>query len=126
MKKLNKRLTKRTLAAMCAAAMCAAAVATTALTGCAAGQKDDAGDAAGQKHEPLTVCNVNNLFQDDFIEAFREAHPEVRFDAMAYRGANGSGYAMASLEQGDIPDVYVSTYPFSPEAQREHLIDLSG
>ena len=100
---------------------CTAAVALAALAGCTA----QSASTGSQAHEPLTVCNINNLFQDDFIEAFQEKHPEITFEASAYRGANGSGYAMNSLEQGDIPDIYISTQPFSPEAQREYLIDLS-
>ena len=84
------------------------------------------GKVSGGEHEPLTVCNINGLFSDDFIAVFQGEYPEVAFDAAAYRGSNGSGYAMETLEQGDIPDIYLSTYPPSPEAQREYLIDLSG
>ncbi len=116
---MRKSLIKRV-----AAAACAAALALTALGGCAAGE--GAGADTAQEHEPLTVCNLNNLFSDDFIEVFQETHPEVSFEASAYRGANGSGLALTTLETGDIPDVYISTYPLSPESQREHLIDLSG
>ena len=104
-----------------AVATCAAALILGALLGCAV----QSPNTDAQAHEPLTICNINNLLQDDFIEAFQEKHPEITFEASAYRGANGSGYAMISLEQGDIPDIYISTQPFSPEAQREQLIDLS-
>lgn len=112
---MRKNLFKKVLATACAAAL-----ALCALTGCS-------GDnSSSQEHEPLTVCNVNGLFPDEFIEVFQESHPEVQFDAFAYRGSNGSGYAMQSLEHGDIPDIYISTYLLSADAQREHLIDLSG
>lgn len=111
---MSKHLLRRAVAVVCAATL-----ALCALAGCSK-------DASSQEHEPLTVCNVNNLFPDEFIEIFQQSHPEVLFDASAYRGSNGSGYAMETLEHGDIPDVYVSTYLLNPEAQRENLIDLSS
>ena len=109
--------------AVCAAALMAGAV--VSLAGCSAGEGGSTDKGASQEHEPLTVCNVNGLFQDGFIEEFQEIHPEIVFDATSYKGANGSGYAMNSLENGDIPDIYLATQPFLPEAQREYLIDLS-
>lgn len=111
---MRKHLLRKALAATCATVM-----ALSAMAGCS-------GTQSGQEHEPLTVCNLNGLFPDEFIEVFQETHPEVQFDASAYRGSNGSGYAMETLEHGDIPDVYISTYLLNPEAQREYLIDLSG
>ena len=112
---------KKILGKQFAAIACTAALALFALGGCA---QDSSSEQA--EHEPLTICNINGLVTDSFLETFRETHPEVTFDASAYRGANGSGYAMATLEQGDIPDIYISTQPFSPEAQREYLIDLAN
>lgn len=133
---MRKSLIGRIAATAFAAALTLATLAV--LASCTAGQEGDgagtseetsestgSAESAGT-HEPLTVCNVNGLFSDGFIEAFQKVHPEVAIDASAYRGSNGSGYAMNTLEHGDIPDIYISTYPPSPEAQREHLIDLSG
>ena len=114
----------RTLAL--AAALCLALLSGGCAAQDGASGSSDAPGAGAQEHEPLSVCNLNNLFSDDFIEVFQEKHPEISFEASAYRGANGSGLALTSLETGDVPDIYISTYPFSPEAQREHLIDLSG
>lgn len=77
-------------------------------------------------HEPLTLCNVNDTITPYFLEELHKVHPEIVLDMSYYRGANGSGYTMHTLEQGDIPDVYIATQLFHPEKQKEYLMDLSG
>ena len=54
------------------AAACAALLALCALAGCAGGQEEAGSQGQGQKHEPLTVCNLNGLFHDEFIEEFQK------------------------------------------------------
>lgn len=76
--------------------------------------------------EALTINNFNKLITEDFLEAFQEACPEVALDVIQYYGVNGSGYAQYSLENGDIPDIYITTQSFSREAQQKYLLDLSN
>ncbi len=77
-------------------------------------------------HEALTICSFNNLITEDFFEAFHEVYPEVDLDVISYAGINGSGYALHSLQNGDIPDIYITSQSFSKESQEKYLLDLSG
>lgn len=79
-----------------------------------------------EKHQPLSITSFNNLITQDFIDAFNEKYPEVTFNIQSYAGINGSGYAAHSLENGDIPDIYVSSQNFNKEAQEKYLLDLSN
>ena len=85
-----------------------------------------AAEQTKDEHAPLTITSFNNIVTEEFAGAVREAYPDIRFDIISYAGKNGSGYAQFSLEEGDIPDIYVSTLPFAPEKQAEYLIDLSN
>lgn len=78
------------------------------------------------EHEPITMCNLYELLSPHFLEKVQEACPDVNLDLSFYKGKNGSGYALQTLEHGDIPDIYLSTLFFSPEKQKEYLLDLSG
>lgn len=78
------------------------------------------------EHEPITLCNLYELLSPHFFEKVQEACPDVNLEPTFYKGKNGSGYALATLEHGDIPDIYLSTQFFSPEKQKEYLLDLSG
>ena len=77
-------------------------------------------------HEPLTITSFNNIVTEDFIAAVHEVYPDINFEIISYAGKNGSGYAQFSLEEGDIPDIYVSTLPFAADKQAEYLMDLSN
>ena len=87
-------------------------------TSAAAGQTSD--------HEPLTITSFNNIVTEEFIAAVHEVYPDINFEVISYAGKNGSGYAQFSLEEGDIPDIYVSTLPFAADKQAEYLVDLSN
>lgn len=76
--------------------------------------------------DELTISSFNNLIKEEFISAFHEVYPEVNLRVVSYAGINGSAYAMHSLENGDIPDIYVTSQNFSREAQEKYLIDLSN
>ena len=82
--------------------------------------------AEASEHAPLTITSFNNIVTEDFIAAVHEVYPDINFEIISYAGKNGSGYAQFSLEEGDIPDIYVSTLPFAPEKQAEYLLDLSN
>ena len=77
-------------------------------------------------HEPLTITSFNNIVTEEFIDAVHEVYPEINFEIISYAGKSGSGYAQFSLEEGDIPDIYVSTLPFAADKQAEYLMDLSN
>ena len=77
-------------------------------------------------HEALTITSFNNIVTEEFISAVHEVYPDINFEIISYAGKNGSGYAQFSLEEGDIPDIYVSTLPFAAEKQAEYLMDLSN
>ncbi len=89
---------------------------------------DGASGADGQegKHEPIVVNCFNQLIKEDFINAFQQVYPQVNLQMQKYSGMNGTGYALHSLEHGDIPDIYVSTQNFSKESQEKYLLDLSN
>lgn len=80
---------------------------------------------AGQ-NEVLTIASFNNLIKEDFISAFHEIYPEAELEVISYAGRNGSGFAMQTLMQGDIPDIYVTSQNFSEESQKKYLLDLSN
>ena len=80
----------------------------------------------GSGHEPLTITSYNNIVTEEFIAAVHEVYPDINFEIISYSGKNGSGYAQFSLEEGDIPDIYVSTLPFAKDKQAEYLMDLSN
>lgn len=77
-------------------------------------------------HDVLTISAYNNLVTEKFIDTFNEVYPEVNLQIASYGGVNGSGYALYSLINGDIPDIYITTQSFSKESQEKYLLDLSG
>ncbi len=77
-------------------------------------------------HEELTISSFNNLITEDFISAFHKKYPEVNLKVISYAGVNGSGYALYSLKNGDIPDIYISSQNFDKDAQQKYLLDLSN
>ncbi len=91
------------------------------LGGCVGSRAQD-----GNQTEKLTIVSYNNLIKEDFIEAFEKMYPEVELDVTSYAGVNGTGYAQHSLENGDIPDIYVTSQKFNRQAQQEYLLDLSN
>lgn len=104
----------------------------TMITACTAcGNDKNTQETKSQKevtkeHEALTITSFNNLIKEDFIEAFHKEYPEVKLDINSYSGINGSGYALHSLENGDIPDIYITSQSFSKQSQEEYLLDLSN
>lgn len=76
--------------------------------------------------DTLTLVSFNNLIKEEFLNAFHEKYPEVELKITSYAGVNGSGYAMYSLKNGDIPDIYITTQGFNEEAQEKYLLDLSN
>lgn len=122
-----KRILKKLLCMLLGSVLLAAS-----LAGCGKSGDDKVQTASGsgstgtQGHEPLTVTRFNDLIREDFLTAFHEEHPEVHLEIISYAGVNGSGYAQHSLENGDIPDIYVTTQSFSKSAQEEYLLDLSN
>lgn len=89
-------------------------------------QSDNPAGEGADERKTLTIGSFNRLVTEDFINAFQEAYPEVDLDIVGYYGANGSGYAQYSLENGDIPDIYITTQSFSEQAQQEYLLNLSN
>lgn len=84
------------------------------------------GAQGGNQTEKLTIVSYNNLIKEDFIESFEKMYPEVELDVTSYAGVNGTGYAQHSLENGDIPDIYVTSQKFNRQAQQKYLLDLSN
>ncbi len=85
--------------------------------------------AEGQREkgqDTLTISAFNNLIPPGFYDVFSEKYPDVKLEIISYAGINGSGYALNSLKNGDIPDIYLSTQNFSRESQEKYLLDLSG
>ena len=120
---MKKRLKKTACLAM------AAVMVLGMFSGCT---KSSGGDSSSSKtktsgeHEALTITSFNNIVTEEFIDAVHEVYPEINFEIISYAGKNGSGYAQFSLEEGDIPDIYVSTLPFAADKQEEYLLDLSN
>lgn len=82
--------------------------------------------AKRQTHEAVTISSFNRLVKKEFLDAFHQVYPEVELDVQSYSGMNGSGYSRLTLENGDIPDIYVTTQNFSKESQEKYLVDLSN
>ena len=96
------------------------------LSGCSNKEKVQDTQTGKEEHEPLTIFCLNDMVTEHFIESLQEKYPEINLEVKSYKGSNGSGFANYTLEQGDIPDIYLSTQFFVPESQREYLLDLSG
>lgn len=109
---------------------------TVSLAGCGSGgnnvgnngnnKENIGGNSHGTQADNLTISSFNKSITEDFIDAFHEVYPEVKLDIISYGGINVSGYAQYSLENGDIPDIYITTQSFSKEAQQKYLLDLSN
>jgi raffinose/stachyose/melibiose transport system substrate-binding protein len=91
-------------------------------------QTGQRGKLSGQieegEHEAITICtaNVNYTY---FLEALHEKYPEINLEFISYKGCNTSGYMKEELENGDIPDIYSSTYMQDEELQEKYLLNLS-
>lgn len=98
------------------------------LTGCKKADKlsEKADDRSSEKDTALTITKIHTLITEDFFQDFHEKYPEVTFNIQSYGGKNGSGYAMHSLLNGDIPDIYITSQNFDKEAQQKYLLDLSN
>jgi raffinose/stachyose/melibiose transport system substrate-binding protein len=107
-----------------------------AVTGCSGSMtaNDDAASASSQagesvsgaeQHEPLTIVTANVNYTP-LIDALKEKYPEINIQAVSYRGGNSSGYLRRSIELGDIPDIYTTTYnDIDEDIVKNRLIDLS-
>lgn len=95
------------------------AVQSTASQGAESVKTDDS------EHEPLTIV-TGNLEWKTFYEAFKKKYPEVELKFISYVGANMTDYFKMTLQNGDAPDIYMTTYTVPNELQKEFLLDLSG
>lgn len=77
-------------------------------------------------HEPLTIMTNENNDYKEFISALHEVYPEINIELISYKGANSSEYFNVLLEAGDIPDIFITTYPSNGDLQEKYLIDLSN
>jgi ABC-type glycerol-3-phosphate transport system substrate-binding protein len=87
-------------------------------------REKQSGQIEDGEHEALTICtgNVNYTY---FLEALHEKYPEINLKFISYKGSNTSGYMKTQLENGDIPDIYTSTYMQDDELQEQYLVNLS-
>lgn len=76
-------------------------------------------------HEQISITSYRDYINEDFVNALHEIYPEINLKIVNYAGNNGSGQAQHSLEQDDMTDIYVTTYPFRKSLQPERLVDLS-
>ncbi len=96
------------------------------MAGCKNDSASQTDNNLDKEHKELTISSFNNLITEDFISAFQEKYPEVNLKIVSYAGINGSGYAMNSLKNGDIPDIYISSQNFDKDSQQKYLLDLSN
>lgn len=76
--------------------------------------------------DALTVVSFNKLITEEFVETFCSKYPDIKLEMTSYGGMNGTGFAIHSLENGDIPDIYISTQNYGKELQEKYLLDLSN
>jgi raffinose/stachyose/melibiose transport system substrate-binding protein len=90
-------------------------------------QSSASGGAAQENvsHEPITITAYRDTITDEFMKALHQVYPEINLEIQYYCGYNSSGYARFSLEEDDLPDVYVATQFFGRDIQAQRLVDLS-
>lgn len=107
-----------------------AGIAAGALAGCQSAAKAPAEPMAEKaeegKKDALTVVSFNKLITEEFAEVFCSKYPDIKLEMISYGGMNGTGFAMRSLENGDIPDIYITTQNYGKEFQEQYLLDLSN
>ncbi len=107
-----------------------AGIAAGALAGCQSAANAPAEPMAEKAEEgrkdALTVVSFNKLITEEFAEVFCSKYPDIKLEMISYGGMNGTGFAMRSLENGDIPDIYITTQNYGKEFQEQYLLDLSN
>ena len=81
---------------------------------------------AEEAHEPVTMLAYWSWDTAAFEAAFHEAYPEVNLNVVTIATNNMSEYFKLSLQNGDIPDIYVTTVLPDESYASQYLIDLSG
>ena len=112
-----KKISRRSF--LHAAGVLATTVLGTGLMGCGNGSK-----ASAKEHEPLHILTAGRDYTD-FLTLLHNKYPEINVQLDAYYGQNKSAYMHRQLTTGILPDIYTSTYFWSPDKQRDYLIDLS-
>lgn len=113
MKKISRRSFLRATGVLAAAAL------GTGLMGCG-----ESGKPTEKVHEPLHILTAGRDYTD-FLTLLHSKYPEINVQLDAYYGQNKSAYMHRQLATGILPDIYTSTYFWSPDKQRDYLIDLS-
>lgn len=95
------------------------------LSACGNGKPQPAAESQSEEHEPLTIIRSNDLITEVFVEALHESYPEINLQILSYGGRNSSGLAQYSMEQDDMPDIYLTPKAYHKEMMPERLVDLS-
>ena len=82
--------------------------------------------SAEATHEPITMLAYWSWDTAAFEAAFHEAYPEVELNVVTIATNNMSEYFKLSLQNGDIPDIYVTTVMPDEDLAAQYLVDLSG
>lgn len=97
------------------------------LAGCGLGGMVKVADVEDEpeskEHEAITISTAHMNYTY-FINALHEKYPEVNVKLVSYKGGNASGYMKNQLVNGDIPDIYTTTYLQSEELQQKYLLNL--
>lgn len=95
------------------------------LSACGNGKPQPAAESQSEEHESLTIIRSNDLITEVFVEALHESYPEINLQILSYGGRNSSGLAQYSMEQDDMPDIYLTPKAYHKEMMPERLVDLS-
>lgn len=82
-------------------------------------------DQSASVHEPVTIL-TGGMDYTEFEKKLKKAYPEIKLKFVSYCGNDTKSHMLYTLEAGDAPDIYTTTYPLSEETQRENLIDMSA
>lgn len=94
------------------------------LSGCSA--TSSSSSTTNEEHPTLTMTTRTTSTYSAFIEALKEAYPEINIELISYAGKNTTEYSNAQLKANDISDIFVMSYPPAEELQKDNLLDLSG
>ena len=124
-RKETGRLKKTFLRKILSMVMCFTMVMGT-LGGCDNKEETKHIETKNMEHEPLTIFSIHDMDIKNFSEELHKKYPEVNIEIKSFEGQNASGFSLYTIENGDIPDIYISTILVSPESQQEYLLDLSN
>lgn len=77
------------------------------------------------QHEPITIL-TGGMDYTEFEKKLKKAYPEINLEFVSYCGNDTKSHMLYTLESGDAPDIYTTTYPLSEETQKENLINLAA